>query len=465
MPKIKINGREIEAEEGQTVLQTALANGIYIPHFCYHPHLPIAGNCRMCLVDIKPGPPKLSIACATTVADGMEIDTENEKVQAARQAVMEFILKNHPLDCPICDQAGECALHEYYMKYDLQPSRLLSAEEKITKKKAQRLGKLVLDSERCILCGRCVRFMRDVLKDERLVIVHRRDRAEITTFPGQELDNPYSLCLADICPVGAWTAADFRFKQRVWFLTSSPSVCPMCSRGCNIWIDHRQGEVFRIRPRPNEEINQSFICDAGRLSYHAINDGRLNSPLLNGKAASWPEAVKEAAKLIKSAGDKLIVIVSAGLSREEGRALLELFEGQFKAKLYLHVGGPGEEDEFLRRSDLNANARGLSELGLGDKLEGALGEDAVAVLFETLCPHPLPEGVKPRLTISPQVSEAVQGSAVALPAASYAESRGTVVNFDGVEQSYERALFPRGDSRPHLEIIEMLKKELAGGRG
>ncbi len=200
--KITINGREMEVEEGKTVIEVALENDIFIPHFCYHPHLPVSGNCRMCLVDIKPGPPKLSIACATKVADGMEIDSENEKVQAARRSVMEFLLKNHPVDCPVCDQAGECYLQDYYMEYDLEPSRIKGELEKVKKKKAQDLGGgLVLDSERCVLCTRCVRFMRDVMEDECLVIVNRRDKAEITTFPGKDIDNPYSLNLASICPV------------------------------------------------------------------------------------------------------------------------------------------------------------------------------------------------------------------------------------------------------------------------
>ena len=370
MPKIKINGRELEIEEGKTVLQAALENGIYIPHFCYHPHLAISGNCRMCLVDIKPGPPKLSIACSTVVADDMEIETETEKVVAARRAVMEFLLKNHPVDCPICDQAGECRLQDYYMEYDLMPSRIPGPEEKVKKKKARKMGKtLMLDSERCVLCTRCIRFMRDVAGDECLVIVNRRDRSEITAFPGKEIENPYSLCLADICPVGAWTSRDFRFKQRVWFLESSPSICPMCARGCNIWIDHRRGEVYRIRPRVNEEINKSWACDEGRLCYHAINDDRLVEPLVaeeNGGQvpASWDEAIEKSAEIIKEAGANLAVVVSASLSLEEGKAALSLFAEKLGAKVYLHTGEPGWEDEFLRRADMNANTKGLVDLGI-----------------------------------------------------------------------------------------------------
>jgi NADH-quinone oxidoreductase subunit G len=461
MPKIKINGRELEVAEGITILEAALSNGIYIPHFCYHPHLAISGNCRMCLVDVKPGPPKLSISCATTVAEGMEIETENEKVRDARAAVMEFILKNHPLDCPICDQAGECVLHEYYMKYDLKPSRLLSPEDKVKKQKRRRLGKhVVLDSERCILCTRCIRFVRNVSGDESLAMVKRSDKMEITTFPGKTVDNPYSLCLTDVCPVGAWTSADFRFKQRVWFLQPSASICPHCSRGCNIWIDHRSEEAFRIRPRVNVQVNRTWACDEGRLNYHLINDDRLTVPRVNSgsgqKEASWKEALKAAGELMAEAGENLSVIVSASLSLEEGKALLSLQE-ILGAKVMLNTGTPGWEDNLLRQSDRNANTKGLTDLGIAEPLDTGIDESAVVVLFETLGSAPLPEGLPaPAVVISPSVTPAVKAAKVALPAASYAETAGTVVNSMGLSQSYAPALKPKDQALSHSEIIGKL---------
>jgi NADH-quinone oxidoreductase subunit G len=462
MPKIKINGRELEVAEGITILEAALSNGIYIPHFCYHPHLPISGNCRMCLVDVKPGPPKLSISCATTVAEGMEIETENEKVRAARAAVMEFILKNHPVDCPICDQAGECVLHEYYMKYDLKPSRLFSPEDKVKKQKRRRLGKhVVLDSERCILCTRCIRFVRNVSGDDSLAMIKRSDRMEITPFPGKTVDNPYSLCLTDVCPVGAWTSADFRFKQRVWFLQSSASICPHCSRGCNIWIDHRREEAFRIRPRVNMQVNETWACDEGRLNYHLINDDRLTAPLVNKgsgqKEASWREALKVATELLQEAGENLSVIISASLSLEEGKAVLALFKESLGAKMMLNTGDPGWEDNLLRRGDMNANAKGLTDLGITEPLDTGLDASTVLVVFETLGSAPLPGGIPdPAVVISPSVSAAVKAAKVALPAASYAESAGTVVNFRGLSQSYSPTLKPKGLALSHSEIIGKL---------
>jgi NADH-quinone oxidoreductase subunit G len=415
----------------------------------------------MCLVDVKPGPPKLSISCATTVAEGMEIETENEKVRAARAAVMEFMLKNHPVDCPICDQAGECVLQEYYMKYDLKASRLFSPEDKVRKQKRRRLGKhVVLDSERCILCTRCLRFVRNVSGDESLAMIKRSDRMEITTFPGKTVDNPYSLCLTDVCPVGAWTSADFRFKQRVWFLQPSASVCPHCGRGCNIWIDHRREEAFRIRPRVNVQVNESWACDEGRLNYHLINDDRLTVPLINKgdgqKEASWRDALKAAGEILAEAGENLSVIVSASLSLEEGKVLLSLQES-LGAKVMLNTGEPGWEDNILRQSDMNANTKGLTDLGITEPVDTGLDDSAVLVVFETLGSAPLPDGIPdPAIVISPSVTPAVKAAKVALPAASYAETAGTVVNFMGLSQSYSPALKPKGQALSHTEILGKL---------
>jgi len=462
MPKIKLNGRELEVEAGKTVLQVALANGVYIPHFCYHPFLRISGNCRMCLVDIKPGPPKLSIACNTVVADNMEIDTENDKVKNARKAVMEFLLKNHPVDCPICDKAGECTLQDYYMKYDLEASRLGDPADKVKKQKRRRVGKnLVLDSERCILCTRCVRFMAEVVNDDCLVIKNRRDVAEITPFPGKQVDNPYSLNLTDICPVGAWTSSDFRFKQRVWFLESVPSICPGCARGCNTFLEKRRGEVYRMKPRVNEEINKCWLCDEGRLSYHCINDNRLTTPLIteaNQKEATWDAALKKAAEIIKTAGIDLKVVVSASLSQEEGRAVVSLFKEKLGAKLFLHTGEPGWEDEFLRKADANANTKGLTDQGISEKVPDQLG--GTVVVLEALSAKSLPAGMMPAVVIGPQVSEAVKTSKVALPAASYAETSGTFVNFEGKAQEFKQVLPPPGQALPYLQILSRLAAAL-----
>lgn len=464
MALIKINGQEYEVANGTTVLRAALDRGIFIPHFCYHPYLVIAGNCRMCLVDIKPGPPgKLQIACNTVVADKMEVDTRTAQVARAQRDVMQFLLKNHPVDCPICDQAGECWLQHYYMDYDLKPARILGQEEKVKKHKAMRPGKtMTLDSERCILCTRCIRFMRDVAGDDCITVKERRDHSEITLFPGKVLDSPYSMNLADVCPVGAWTSADFRFRQRVWFLTATPSICPMCARGCNIVIEQRRNEVYRMRPRVNDAVNKCWMCDMGRMSYHAINDERLLEPELKDRGqVGWDEALEAAAKAVKAAGDKLVAVVYASLSQEEGRKALALFRDQLHAKVVLHVGDPGPEDQLLRKADQNANTRGLSELGIIDRLGTDLPEGAVIVSLETLCSHPLPPGLPaPAVVVSPTRSLAAKAAAVALPSASWAETAGTFVNFDGAAQTYSPAIDLKGQARPMVDALDQLAAKL-----
>jgi len=463
MPKVTINGTEYEVEAGKTVLQAALERGIYIPHYCYHPYLPISGACRMCLVDIKPGPPKLSIACNTVVADGMEVVTENEKVAAARRAVMEFLLKNHPIDCPICDQAGECWLQDYYMDYGLEPARV-RVEDKIAKRKKIRAGEtMMLDADRCILCGRCVRFMKEVVGDDCLTIMNRRDVSEITLFPGREMDNPYSMNLAGVCPVGAWTTVDFRFKKRTWFLSESPSVCPTCSKGCNTWIDHHRGEVFRIRPRINDEINKCWLCDRGRLAYHAINDERLLAPAVGGGEAGWDEALSEAAGIVNGADGKLVAVAYGSLSVEEGEAAVSLFKDELKGKVVLFAGAPGGEDDFLMKSDQNANVKGLTDAGIGEALAAELPDDSVLVVIETAGGQKLPDGLPaPALVITPTTSLSAGSAKVALPSATYAESAGTFVNADGVSQAHEPAIAPMGGSRSVTDILTGLA--LALGR-
>src|SRR3990172_8802348 len=270
MATITIDGRQIEVEGRPTIMQVALANGILIPQFCWHRRLSIAGNCRICLVEVEKMP-KLGIACQTTVADGMAVKTTSGKVLSARNAVMEFLLINHPLDCPICDEAGECKLQDYAYQHSNGESRF--TEEKTHKDKRVPLGPNVMfDGDRCISCSRCIRFCDEIAKDSELTFIKRGDRVTIVTYPGQELDNPYSINTTDICPVGALTSRDFRFHARVWDMSETKSICIGCSRGCNseIWV--RNNEVLRITPRYNEEVNSFWMCDHSRFNtYNFIN--------------------------------------------------------------------------------------------------------------------------------------------------------------------------------------------------
>src|SRR5689334_11791550 len=318
--KVKVDGREVEVPkltpdwQGKlaptTMLQACDIAKKDVPHYCYHPKLPVAGNCRMCLVefgtpalgpDRKPlldanGVPRIArsprpaIACATPISPGMEIYTNTPGVKQMREGVLEFLLINHPLDCPICDQAGECKLQEYSVDYGQATSRF--AEEKVHKPKHVDLGpRIVLDDERCILCTRCIRFTKDIAGDDALGIVNRGSYNTLTAYPGKTFDNNYTLNTVDICPVGALTSKDFRFQMRVWFLKETRSICPSCATGCNIVIGSREEKIYRYEPRENDAVNACWMCDYGRLNYKWIGrEDRLREVLSLKSKVQSPEA-------------------------------------------------------------------------------------------------------------------------------------------------------------------------------
>ena len=295
MVKVTIDGTELEFAAGTSLFEACReARGEALPHFCYHPDLSVAGVCRLCQVEVE-GMPKLTIACNTSVREGMVVHTRSERVRRAAQQILEMHLINHPVDCPICDQAGECGLQDQYMNYGLYESEV-SQSDKVHKAKVQVIGpRVVLDKERCVLCSRCVRFCDEVTRTGELGIFNRGDRAEIGVAPGRQLDNAYSLNTVDICPVGALTSLDFRFRKRVWLLRSTPSICHGCATGCNVRVDHEAGTVYRLKPRRNPAVNGSWMCDEGRDTYRELHvASRLSAPLLRRdgelRSATWPEA-------------------------------------------------------------------------------------------------------------------------------------------------------------------------------
>src|SRR5271155_1275504 len=364
--KIKVDGREIDVPkmmpdwqgklQPTTMLQACSVAGVDLPHYCYHPKLPIAGNCRMCLVEFgtpaigpdrkpllnpdgtpkitrsilpyEPGTPRGTIACATPVSPGMEIYPSSPATKQMREAVLESLLINHPLDCPICDQAGECKLQEYSVDYGQAASRF--AEEKVHKPKHVDLGpRIVLDDERCILCSRCIRFTRDIAGDDALGFVQRGSHSTLTRYPGKTFDNNYTLNTVDICPVGALTSKDFRFQMRVWFLKETRSICTSCGAGCNIVIGSREDKVYRYEPRENEAVNSCWMCDSGRLNYKWINrsdrlmavEGRKvreTDPL-----AVWPRVIGEIAGLLGRARAGSVAIVASARQTNEELSLLK----------------------------------------------------------------------------------------------------------------------------------------------
>src|SRR5215210_3599738 len=275
---LTIEGRQVTVPAGTTILEAAKAAGILIPHYCYHPGLPVAGVCRMCLVEVEKAP-KLAPACATSVAEGQVVHVFSEKAKEARKGVLEFLLLNHPLDCPICDQAGECELQDYTFAEGRKDSRYL--EPKRFNPVEDFGGDVVYVANRCILCTRCVRFMDDVAKEPVLNVSERGDRAVIGKFEGEDMTHPWAANVIDLCPVGALLSKDFLNKARAWELDRSASICPNCTQGCNVMIETRENAVVRMRPRPNADVNEYFMCDYGRLNYRWMNRrDRLVAPTL-----------------------------------------------------------------------------------------------------------------------------------------------------------------------------------------
>ncbi|MBI3186043.1 MAG: (2Fe-2S)-binding protein [Myxococcales bacterium] len=477
-----IDGREVVVKPGTNMIDAARQAGSEIPYYCYHQRLSIAANCRMCLVEVSTAP-KLVPACQTPLAEGMAVKTQSSKVKESQRAVMEFLLLNHPVDCAICDQAGECKLQDYYMRYDYRPSRLEGG--KVLKEKRKVLGPLVvLDQERCIMCTRCVRFMEEVAKEPQLGMFGRGSHETIDVFPGGQLDSNYAGNTVDICPVGALLSRDFRFRARAWFLSSAPSVCTGCSRGCNTYLDFFGQDVYRYRPRENPEVNQSWMCDVGRLSYKVLNRGRLLMSRV-GRGSSAPEAtrseaVKYAAMKLKPLfGEKLGVLASPLCSNEDLLAALSLAKEVFGAKA-VFAGGRAEDkaDHFLLTADRNPNRKGLQWIaaGLGlalrpfEELPRAIESGEVKALYAVGTELPSDEAAfAPLLSrLELLVVQAINDGPlraqahVSLAAASHAEDEGSFVQKDGAIQRFRRAFPPRGDAWPHWRWASELWRELAG---
>jgi len=498
---VQVDGVWMQMPRGLNVVEVAHRAKKFIPHYCYHPKLSVVGNCRMCLFEMgtpKMGPdrkpvlgsdgkpeiawmPRPQIGCATGVTPGMGIRTDSALVKDCRNGVMEFLLINHPLDCPICDQAGECKLQEYSVEYGTGASRFI--ENKVKKPKNVDLGeRIVLDDERCILCSRCVRFSSEVTQDNVLGFVNRGSHSTLTAYPGKSFDNDYSLNTVDICPVGALTSKDFRFQMRVWFLKETKSLCTSCGTGCNITIGSREGKVHRLTPRENEAVNSHWMCDYGRLNFHYLESkDRLTRPLL--KAAgeqfpgTWEGAMARAAEGLKKVKPQEIAIVASGRLTNEELFVLKRLAGELGVTQVDLVPHPESGDKFLRSSDGNPNSQGVELLGLSSggrdlggwntailngKIKGLLvlgGEDLVVA---GISPSAL--GKLETLIFSGILSnETSRLAQVVLPAAGFAEKTGSIVNVHGRLQRLTRAIATPGEAREDWMILRDLRIALTGG--
>jgi NADH-quinone oxidoreductase subunit G len=480
MPKITVDGNPLEVAEGRTLLQALddaglLMNGVDVPHYCWHPKLSIDGSCRLCQVEVE-GLPKLQIACNTPVQDGMVVRTNTDRVRQAREGVMELLLVNHPLDCPICDKAGECKLQDYAYEYGVDASR--TREPRRALKKNVSLGPtIVFDQERCILCRRCVRFTREISETSELVVTHRGDASVIETFPGIPLDNDYSMNVADICPVGALTTKDFRFKIRVWFLDDVPGICTGCANGCNVHLGVANNKVYRYVPRRNDAVNDTWLCDAGRMSYQAIGaPDRMRRALVRGElgvpeACDFPTAVAAAAQRIArvrdaKGGGAIAGIASAHATNEDLLVFRRLLDA-------LGAGGSGvaipkwRADDLLRKPEAAANGAGARALGFADAAalceqirSGAiaglivLGHDALGDDYlggvEALA------RLDTIVALDSHASDLQRVAHVLFPTRVAAEKHGTLTNYAGLVQRVEPAVEPTFDARSEGEVLAAL---------
>ena len=468
MPKITIDGNEYDAQQGQTIIQVALDNGMDIPHFCWHPALTVAGNCRMCLVEVEKMP-KLQIACATPVAEGMVVKTLSDKAVEGREDVMEFLLVNHPLDCPICDEAGQCKLQDYAFEHSTGVSRFV--EGKTHKDKRVPLGPQILfDGERCISCSRCIRFAQEVAEQPVLTFVHRGDHVTIVSNPDMGFDNNLSMNVIDICPVGALTSRDFRFKARVWDMSFTESICTGCSQGCNIRVGVRNNVIERLEPRNNPNVNGYWMCDHGRLTtYPPVNDERISGPRVkdaNGIAQPTDydtAARKTAEELSKYAKNEVLIIGSAHATVEDNYAMNKLAKAKFgKQHIPFVPHFVGQDERMLLKADRTPNALGATLAGAvsSEHYQHVHGEkEAKQTVLELLRSRKIKAvfALQDDFLSDPQLLEAFENveffaclatndsvtprrADVVFPASQWAENDGVMVNYAGWAQQLRPAV-------------------------
>jgi len=492
---VTIDGKEIAVPKGTNVIEAARLVGVDVPHYCYHPKLAVVGNCRMCLIEmglpaVDPATkapitdpatgkqkvnwmPRPQIGCATNASPGLHIRTQTPQIKDCREGVMEFLLINHPLDCPICDQAGECKLQEQATGYGRGYSRFI--EQKNVKPKRTLLGpRVMLDDERCVLCSRCIRFAKDVAKDDVLGFIDRGSYSTLTCYPGRKLENNYSLNTVDICPVGALTSTDFRFKMRVWFLKQTNSIDTESSVGANTVVWSREGVIYRVTPRRNDEVNDTWMADSGRTLYKQVRaDDRLAAVKINGTDSGLDIAINAAATLFKAGAT---AIVGSGRSSVEEQFLTKKLAGALKAPAYL-VSRVGEGDGLLISADRNPNVRGALVTGLIDTLPASRLTDLAAAIDagrvktvvavgEDLAAAGLSAAQLAKVTviyIGTHANATSAAAGVVLPALTVFEKSGTFVNQQFRVQKFLKAVPGPAGATDDLVVLAKLVAAAGGG--
>lgn len=494
MPTFKLDDKLVPFQPGETIISAAHKAGIEIPHYCWHPGLSVAANCRMCLVEILPAPnqrammldivrwdaqagvykparkPKLLPSCQVQAQDGMQVLAESSPhVIEARKSVQELLLLNHPVDCPICDQAGECKLQDYWLEHG--PSHKRMVDEVVHKPKAVSFGPtIVYDAERCVLCTRCIRFMAEIAKDPVLDQRERGNLKEIVVAPGREVTGHYTMMLDHVCPVGALTTKDFRFKARVWFLRSAATVCQGCATGCNAWLDFdpRTNIAYRYRPRENADVNRWWMCDEGMVSYRRAHEGRVVSCRAKGRVASPGKAGAQVEKLFGEVPhESIAVVLSPFASLEDNWAFAELAKLLGTKHVFYTPAPAGEGDAILRNADQSPNAAGVRLVAPDAKpfaqfvqAVNAGGLTHALVLGGAIDGEPDLSKLAALVVVAAYEGRLVSAAHVVFAATSWAESSGTWVNAKGLRQTAARALEPHGGSRPAWEHAADLARGL-----
>jgi len=500
---VQIDGVWRQFLKGTRLIEACEQAGSYVPRYCYHKKLSSPGNCRMCLIELgmprmgpgrKPelGPdghpiinwmPRPQICCAQDVAEGTAVRTNSPLVEECRKGVMEFLLINHPLDCPICDQAGECELQEFSVEYGTSESRFL--ENKVKKPKAVQIGpRVTLDDERCILCSRCIRFCQEIAHDDVLGFVDRGSHTVLTAHPGKRMENNYSLNTVDICPVGALTSTDFRFKMRVWFLKETKSICTSCATGCDTIIGTREDVIYRQTPRENNAVNSCWMCDYGRLNIdYLTSDRRLLEPrVLAGDKlaiADWNTAIGHVTLQLRHFSGRETAIIASGRMTNEELWLTAQLARTLGIELIDIVPRTGPGDDILLSADRNPNANGARLLAITANPGATLPQIAEAVksgrvkTLIALHENPLRIGIPaaelanlPAFIVMDILENAATERATAvLPAFAFAEKRGSMINGKGRLQRLNRAIRGPGNARDDWEILRDLLQALSGSNG
>ena len=475
---LTVDGVEVTVPKGTRVIEAAERTGVVVPRYCYHPGIPSRpAQCRMCLVEVE-GQPKLQPSCVLEAQDGMSILTASDVAEKARQSVIEFLLVNHPLDCPICDAAGQCMLQDYAYVTTQLKSRV--NEPKTVMGRDRIANDILYFADRCIICTRCVRFMRDVAEDDALIVAQRGHKAYIDTFPGRDLDNPFQGNIVDVCPVGALVHEDFVFKARAWDMDATAGICPGCSTGCNVSVDTKENQIVRLKPRHNAEVNSYWMCDHGRKHLVMSNRGvRAEVPMIRDgdalRATDWPTAIEWVASRISAAGSPGGLGIASPNASNENLFYFTRVLSALGIDRWDYAVPQGEEaalptvPKLRLRADRAPNGTGADLLG-GSRVGSGEGEgpgagEALVVLDDALADAPDGFGSDAAffLYVGSRLPEAARSAHAILPIATFAEMEGTFTNFEGRVQRFHQALQAPGIARPAWMVLSRVLAALGDG--